>query len=250
VKRTSKGGSRGGFQWTLLEAAAVLSVTFSMFMVKEALSSMAWVERLGPSVQVPLRASFLALYYAAQIGMIVWLVRRRGGDVLAALGLRHASRQLRSVFVSGGLVIGGLVLTRSVASAYAFVTRELGLLPQSGTEMVTLFGNDQAGIVLAVVMVVLVGPVVEEAVFRGALQEGLAARAGMWPGIVFQAALFAAFHRSWWLLFPMFVLGVVLGWLAERTDSLWPPSRSTLSTTPSLSPPCSSCQARLDVDIP
>lgn len=223
MKRVPRGGSRGGFQWTLLEAAAMLSVTFSMFMVKEALSSIGWVEELGPGSRLPVRVSVLALYYAAQIGVIVWLVRRRGGDVRAALGLRHASRTLRSVSMSVALVIGGLALTRSVASAYAFVTRELGLLPQSGTDMVTLFGNDMAGLVLAVVMVVLVGPVVEEAVFRGALQEGLAARLGMWPGIVLQAALFAAFHRSWWLLFPMFVLGVVLGWLAERTDSLWPP---------------------------
>lgn len=223
MKRTSKGGSRGGFQWTLLEAAAMLSVTFSMFMVKEALSSMGWVATLGPGAQVPFRVSVLALYYGVQIGMVVWLVRRRGGDVLAALGLRHTSRPFRSALVSAALVVGGLALTRSVASAYAFVTRELGLLPQPGTDVVTLFGNDQVGLVLAVLMVVLVGPAVEEAVFRGALQEGVAARAGVWPGIVLQAALFAAFHRSWWLLFPMFVLGVVLGWLTERTDSLWPP---------------------------
>lgn len=75
---------------------------------------------------------------------------------------------------------------------------------------------------LAAVMLVLVGPFVEECVFRGALMRGLEARIGAWPAIIAQAVLFAAFHRSWWLLFPMTVLGVALGWLAHERKSLWP----------------------------
>ena len=63
----------------------------------------------------------------------------------------------------------------------------------------------------------------EEAVFRAALLEGLAARFGAMPAILIQAALFAALHRSWWLLFPTFVLGVALGWLAHERGTLWPP---------------------------
>ena len=79
-----------------------------------------------------------------------------------------------------------------------------------------------SGLVLAIVMVVVVGPLVEEAVFRGALLEGLAARFGVWPAIIAQALLFAAFHRSLWSLLPMFVLGVALGWLAHVREGLWP----------------------------
>ena len=64
---------------------------------------------------------------------------------------------------------------------------------------------------------------VEEAVFRGALLEGMTARWGVGVAVVAQAALFAAFHRSLWLLFPTFVLGLALGWLAHNRESLWPP---------------------------
>ncbi|MRR12054.1 CPBP family intramembrane metalloprotease [bacterium] len=86
-----------------------------------------------------------------------------------------------------------------------------------------MFGSNTSGFLLAVLMVVVIGPVVEEAVFRGALLEGMTARWGMGVAIVAQALLFAAFHRSLWLLVPTFMLGLVLGWLAHERESLWPP---------------------------
>lgn len=222
-RRAPKGGARGGFQWSLLEAAAMLSVTFSMFMVKEVISLSGWVTSLDASAQLTVRVLVLALYYAVQVGVIVWLVRRRGGEPLRALGIAHEQHSFGQVARSTALVVAGLVMTRLLASLYTFITRELGLLPESITSLPALFGSGEAGFLLAVLMVVVIGPTVEELVFRGALQEGLAARFGVWPAIIVQAALFAAFHRSWWLLVPTFVLGVALGWLAERCDSLWPP---------------------------
>jgi len=153
----------------------------------------------------------------------VWLVRRRGGSPGAAVGLSSHEGGVRHAFTSAMPVAAGLVTTRLIASLYAFITREFGLMPTLTADLPTLFGADTSGLVLAVLMVVVVGPVVEEAVFRAALLEGLAARLGAWPAILVQAALFAAFHRSLWLLFPTFVLGVALGWLAHQRESLWPP---------------------------
>ena len=219
----AKTGSRGGFQWTLLEAVAMLSVTFSAFMVKELINASRFVNTMPSGLGIASRVAVLAAYYAVQVVLLVWLVRRRGGDPLAALGLRTAGTSRREALTSAWLVVGGLVLTRLIASIYAFVTRELGMMPSTGVDLPALFGSNTVGVLLAVLMVVLVGPAVEEAVFRGALLEGLAARFGAWPAIIAQAALFAAFHRSWWLLFPTFVLGVVLGWLAHARQSLWPP---------------------------
>lgn len=216
-------GARGGFQWTLLEAAATLSVTFSAFMVKEVLSASRAIAEVPAESATAARVGVLALYYAVQIAVVVWLVRRRGGDTLSALGLaREHGRPSRRI-ASAALVLGGLAGTRLFASLYAFATREAGLMPSGGVDLPALFGDDAAGVMLAVLMVVLIGPVVEEAVFRGALLEGLAARFGAWPAIVVQAVLFAAFHRSWWLFLPMVVLGIALGWLAHERQSLWPP---------------------------
>lgn len=218
-----KGGERGGFQWTLLEAVAMLSVTFSAFMVKEALTLTSVLPPMPASWDVPVRVGMLALYYIVQVVVLVWLVRRRCGDPLSALGLRRSGRGMGSAFTSAGLVIAGVVATRLVASLYAYLTRSAGLMPSGSTDLPALFGSNATGFVLAIVMVVVIGPVVEEAVFRGALLEGLTAKWGAGVGIVVQAALFAAFHRSLWLLFPTFVLGLVLGWLAHDRESLWPP---------------------------
>jgi membrane protease YdiL (CAAX protease family)/NAD-dependent dihydropyrimidine dehydrogenase PreA subunit len=219
---TPKAGSRGGFQWTLLEAAAMLSVTFSAFMVKEALSASQAISTLPSALAIPARVGVLGVYYAIQVAVLLWLVRRRDGDVSHALGLRGAATGAGRALASVGLVVAGLAATRTVASLYAYVTREIGLMPTTGSDLPTLFGSDTTGLVLAVAMVVVIGPVVEEMVFRAALLEGLAARMGVWPAIMAQALLFAAFHRSLWLLFPTFALGVVLGWLAHQRESLWP----------------------------
>lgn len=218
-----KGGKRGGFQWTLLEAVAMLSVTFSAFTLKETVSRAGILPPMPAAYDVPVRVGLLAVYYLVQVAVLVWLVRRRGGNPAAALGLTPNGRGIGHWFASAGLVVLGLVATRLVASLYAYMTRSMGLLPSGGTDLPTLFGSNTTGFVLAVLMVVVVGPVVEEAVFRGALLEGLTAKWGMWPAVVAQAALFAAFHRSLWLLVPTFVLGIVLGWLAHERQSLWPP---------------------------
>ncbi len=218
-----KGGERGGFQWTLLEAVAMLSVTFSAFTAKETAALLPAVSSMPSTLQVPVRVGMLALYYLVQVAVIVWLVRRRGGDPFSALGLREKRAWFGHTFASVGLVVGGLVVTRLVTSLYAYITRSLGLMPSATTDLTTMFGANATGLVLAIAMVVVVGPLVEEAVFRGALLEGLMARFGPWPAIVVQALLFAAFHRSLWMLFPTFALGVALGWLAHTRSSLWPP---------------------------
>jgi membrane protease YdiL (CAAX protease family) len=201
----------------------MLSVTFSAFVVKETLSASDAMQSVPAELATPARIGVLALYYAVQVAVLVWLVRRRGGEPAAALGLSGRAFTVTGALASAGLVAGGLVITRLLASAYAYLTRLWGLMPAEGADLPSLFGADATGFVLAVLMVVLVGPLVEEAVFRGALLEGLAARFGAWPAIVAQAALFAALHRSLWLLFPTFALGIVLGYLAHERESLWPP---------------------------
>lgn len=213
----------GGFTWTILEAAAMLSVTFAAFMVKELFLASDVVRALPSEVVVGARAFALAVYYAVQVGLLRYLVRRRDGSFGDALGLTRQHESVGDIATSVGLVAGGLVVTRVIATLYSMITRSLDLMPSAGADTIThVFGTSVGGLALAAVMLVLVGPFVEECVFRGALMRGLEARIGAWPAIITQAVLFAAFHRSWWLLFPMTVLGVALGWLAHERKSLWP----------------------------
>lgn len=218
-----RGGERGGFQWTLLEAVAMLSVTFSAFTLKEMLTLSGVLPPMPAAFDVPMRVVLLAFYYVIQVVVLIWLVKRRGGHPLAALGLRGRGGGIRAAFTATGMVALALVGTRVIASVYAYITRTAGLMPSATTDLPGLFGTTTTGFLLAVTMVVVVGPIVEEAVFRGALLQGMTARWGAGVAVVAQAALFAAFHRSLWLLFPTFVLGLALGWLALNRKSLWPP---------------------------
>lgn len=201
----------------------MLSVTFSAFMVKEMLGSMIGTHVAEPGTAVAARVAALVVYYAIQLAVLVWLVRRRDGVVLDAVGLGRPGTSAAHKLGSIGLVVGLLVLTRLAATAYAYLTREIGIMPETGVvDLPGLFGTTMAGWALAVVMVVVIAPLAEEVVFRAALLEGLAARIGAWPAIIAQAVVFAALHRSVWLLFPTFVLGLALGYLAHTRRSLWP----------------------------
>ena len=70
-------------------------------------------------------------------------------------------------------------------------------------------------------LVSIVAPVCEETVFRGIIQKGLINR-GVSPlkAVVFSAVLFGIIHGNPWQLVAGILLGVVLGWVYEKTNSL------------------------------
>ena len=67
----------------------------------------------------------------------------------------------------------------------------------------------------------IAAPVVEELVFRGAIQ-GLAKPLGRWQAVLLQAVLFAVQHGTPAGMAYALVCGLGLGWLADRTGHLWP----------------------------
>lgn len=79
-----------------------------------------------------------------------------------------------------------------------------------------------------VLTAVLIMPALEELVFRGILQTSLVRLMGgmRWPALLITAALFSITHAwvvPWQNLMPLFVLGLVFGYVYERTGSLLTP---------------------------
>jgi membrane protease YdiL (CAAX protease family) len=61
----------------------------------------------------------------------------------------------------------------------------------------------------------------EEIFFRGFLQRGLERRIGTWPGILVTATVFGILHGA--TRAPSIAaLGVLFGWIASRSGSVWP----------------------------
>ena len=73
----------------------------------------------------------------------------------------------------------------------------------------------------AVLLAVLVVPLLEELVFRGALQPMLVRSLGIIGGIGVTATLFAYLHGAGAFL-PILALALLLSWLRERTGRLAP----------------------------
>ncbi len=84
------------------------------------------------------------------------------------------------------------------------------------------------GTVLLICSAAVVAPVLEECFFRGIVQSVMVETLGearRWSVVIVASILFAAMHGNnvpWHALPGLCVLGLVLGWLYERTGSLWP----------------------------
>ncbi|MHA6204243.1 CPBP family intramembrane glutamic endopeptidase [Dyella soli] len=76
-------------------------------------------------------------------------------------------------------------------------------------------------------LVVSLGPLVEELLFRGVLLSSVARHVGNGWSIVLTAVLFACVHLPdlsflWYALPNLTLLGLMLGWLRVRSGSIWP----------------------------
>ncbi len=76
---------------------------------------------------------------------------------------------------------------------------------------------------LSLLLGVVVAPIAEEIIFRGALYSALRVRLGMWSSALVSGAVFSAIHPTMPAGFlPILTLGVVLAVLRERTGSVCP----------------------------
>ncbi len=67
----------------------------------------------------------------------------------------------------------------------------------------------------------LVVPVYEEIFFRGFIHNAFRNRLGMWGAIIASSLLFGLFHLIPAQIITAFLLGLVLGWMYEKSGSLW-----------------------------
>ena len=164
----------------------------------------------------------LTLLCAAGV-MVTLLIRRWGARSVdgGVLGLGFSPPQGKHVAIATALglaapIAGGL-LTQFLAGDHE--------VSQSVSEIA---GKAHVGMRIALLpAVVLVGPLVEEALFRGALLATLRARFGDGWAIGISAILFGLVHLpdlAWlWYAVPNLVLiGLVCAWLRVRGGSIWP----------------------------
>lgn len=116
------------------------------------------------------------------------------------------------------ILFGGLQM-----SGYLDWMESLGV--ETVQDSVKLLQTAQDPLVLGLMIfaAVVAAPLCEEIVFRGYFYPVLKRMAGTWPAAFCSALVFAAAHGSLTALLPLFVFGLVLVLVYEKTGSIWAP---------------------------
>jgi len=127
----------------------------------------------------------------------------------------------RARYVLLGLVMG-VFLFITIGFLGNFLANWLGIpAPQSFTLAVN--GSSYSWqILLLIFLGGVLAPIKEEAFFRGLFYPPLRQMNGRGKGILLTAGFFAILHFDVIRFLPLFIGGVILTWLYEKTSSLWP----------------------------
>jgi hypothetical protein len=93
--------------------------------------------------------------------------------------------------------------------------------PQAVVEIYLSHSRADA-LALLTVFVALIGPAIEEVFFRGFAYRALRSTQGTWKAACMTSGIFAAMHMNLVAVAPIFILGVFLCYLYEKTGSLVP----------------------------
>jgi len=153
----------------------------------------------------------LFLYTLALVAAVAWLVLAKKSLARPLFGSFHQHHVLIGVLWG----IGVFVLA---SIGYAINQTVFGLAQPSEIQLF-----HQTGIAaFLVASIILVGPILEEYIFRGLLLRSLTQKLSNYLAIAVSAGLFSIYHLSSFQLLPIFLLGLGLGTLALRSKSLWP----------------------------
>jgi membrane protease YdiL (CAAX protease family) len=170
--------------------------------------------------QMTLLGAFVILV-STQVGLLLvsWLLVFRP-NALAAL----PSFPGREPAMAAALGIGwGVVAWIASTAAIALVAWLLELVgeppvPEAAERAIAI-----ADPWLVVFSVVILAPIAEELFFRGVVYNAWRREAGRRWGLIGSAVLFAVIHLSILSLVPIFILGLALAWIYERTNTLVAP---------------------------
>lgn len=163
----------------------------------------------------------LALLTSTQIGLLLvsWLFVFRPNALagLPALPGRDPGGAIRAGLGWGVVAWIGASL---VSYAVYFVFDVIGLEtdPQAAEQALATIEPW-----LAVLAIVILAPIAEELFFRGVVFNAFLREGGRRWAFVGSSALFAVIHLSLVALIPIFLLGLALAWVYERTNNLLAP---------------------------
>ncbi len=164
--------------------------------------------------------SFVILYGIQVILMVgtVWFIalhRRKAG--LRDLGLKYYSigKTIWYSFIS-------LLAIFAISFIYVFVLNAVFGIEAPSSKIEVLIQNRSISNTVLLVVVAFVGPVIEEVFFRGFLYSAFKKSWGILPALFISSVLFSVAHLEIYSFIPLFIIGWLLAYIFEKTQSLLP----------------------------
>lgn len=154
----------------------------------------------------------------ALVALTALWVYQGGYDPVVSLGWRLPS--IKSWIAVILAVAGGWVVTIELAT----LQHMFFPFPDDMIEQFTdLFkALEELPVWQGILLIALLPAVVEEHLCRGLMLRGLERKSGNWPAIILVAAIFAFLHLNPYRFLPTFALGILLGYIAIQTGSIYP----------------------------
>lgn len=202
-----------GSDVALVLGFGILSIILFLFALSFSLGALGIDVSVGTFV-----LSVQMLVYAGQAGLAWFVLFRRRRATPEQVGLK---------WVGAGplwLMIPGLVGLIFVNIPFAILSNLLFDEVTSPREQ--LLGSGESlplgRFVPLFILVAIVAPVVEEFVYRGMFFRLLRSRRSFWAAASISALVFSISHAIPSLVLSLFVLGLILAWVVERYDSIYP----------------------------
>lgn len=189
-------------------------LTLSLFAISFFLSYLwllaGWVE---------ITTARIAVSYVAQIllelAAIWWFIVRKNNVSLKSFRWDwHSPGELF------GWIMQGYIMIIVITGILIFLQYYFGFqLPGFGQQEshIDLFGNSTIGIVVLAIVAIIIAPISEEFLFRGCIMQRFK---NAWIGIVLSSAIFAIVHFELASFFPLFIVGIVIGYYYLKSNSL------------------------------
>lgn len=154
---------------------------------------------------------FFLVAASAAIGISLFWV------IYGGFNLRRMLRGRNLVRYSGLALFLFLILSLAINMGMALLGLEEAVSSQVFPEP-----DGFLDIFLAVLSIAVIAPLAEEIVFRGYIFRAVENKAGGYVAIILTALAFAILHFSPVLFIPIFLMGLAMGWVRERTGSIVP----------------------------
>lgn len=200
----------------LLMALAMI-VVFIIGVAGAAVLSVVGGARFGNGEVPPAFALGTLAVQPIAMAITIWLFGlKRRGYTLAEIGMKPVSA--RWVAASVGIFI----VLRIVVTLIALLLAQIGITSMQA-QAIAPAGYTLASAIATTLLAGLVIPIVEEIFFRGVVYRWLRDKWGVAVSIVVSGLIFGIAHLEPATVIPVIVMGFVLAWTYEKSNSLWPP---------------------------